>query len=206
MIRYTLHNTQAKTIGGVGSLLVLLSFVPTVGGVFGLIGFVMVLIAIKYISDELRERKIFNDMLIAVVLAIIGIAFGSLVVMGTVLNAFANGYFSTAMVPSSSVTMAQWIAFGTSLALGLFAAWVFLIASAVFIRRSYKIIGARLNVDTFGTAGTLYLIGAATAVVGVGFVILLVAQILTAVAFFSIREEPPITDTTRMQTPPPTTR
>jgi uncharacterized membrane protein len=40
----------------------------------------------------------------------------------------------------------------------------------------------------FSTAGLLYLIGAATAIIGVGFLVLLVAQILTAVAFLSIPE------------------
>jgi uncharacterized membrane protein len=44
----------------------------------------------------------------------------------------------------------------------------------------------------FSTAGLLYLIGAATAVIGVGFVILFVAEILTAVAFFSLPETSPL--------------
>src|SRR5579871_6117102 len=138
MIRYTLHNTQTKTLGGLGAIFVLLSFVPTIGFLLGLIGFVLILIAIKYIADDLNDPSIFNNMMIAVLLGVVGIAIGSIVVLGTVLNAFANGYFVGAgLTPSASVTTAQWIAFGTAIGLGLLGAWAALLASAVFLRRSY---------------------------------------------------------------------
>jgi uncharacterized membrane protein len=180
--------SQGKTLGGIGAILVLLSFVPSVGAVFGIIGFVMVLVAVKYIADDLSEKKIFSNMMIAVFLSIVGIVVGSLVVLGTVLSAFQNGYFSRSypFTPSASVTTAQWTTFGIAIGLGLFGASVFFLASSVFLRRSYTAIGSKLNVHMFSTAGLLYLVGAATTVVGVGFVILLVAQILTAVAFLSI--------------------
>jgi len=189
LIRYTLHNTQTKTLGGLGAIFVLLSFVPTVGSLLGLVGFVMILFAIKYIADDLNDRTIFNNMMIAVILGVIGIAIGSLVVLGTVLSAFASGYFTGGtLTPSTSVTTAQWIAFGTAIGLGLLGAWTCLLASAVYLRRSYKTIGAKLNVNRFGTAGTLYLVGAATTIVGVGFVLLLAAEIMTAIAFWSLPE------------------
>lgn len=180
--------TQAKTIGGIGAVLVLLSFVPTAGALFGIAGFVMVLVAIRYISQDLKDKKIFNDMAIAVVLAGVGLVVGSFIVLATVLSAFAGGYFGAgpAFAPSPNVTLAQWITFGTTIGLGLVGAWVFFLASAVFLRRTYKTMGSRLGVGTFGAAGTLYLLGAATAVVGIGFLLIFVAQILTAVAFWSI--------------------
>jgi uncharacterized membrane protein len=131
-------------------------------------------------------------MLIAVFLSIAGIVVGSLVILGTVLSAFQNSYFSSSypFTPSASVTTAQWTSFGIAIGLGLFGAWVFFLASSVFLRRSYKTIGSKLNVSKFGTAGLLYLIGAATTIVGVGFLVLLVAEIITAVAFWSIPEQP----------------
>ena len=187
MIRNSLHNSEAKTLGGVGAILVLLSFVPTVGVLFGIAGFIMVLVAVKYIADDLKDKKIFNNMILAVLLAIVGIAVGSVVVIGTVVNAFLNGYFNgTNFAPSTAVTTAQWVTFGTAIGLGLLAAWAMFLASAVYLRRSYTTIGTKLNVNMFGTAGLLYLIGAATTIVAVGFLVLLVAQILTAVAFWSI--------------------
>jgi uncharacterized membrane protein len=181
--------SQAKTMGGIGAILVLFSFIPFAGALFGIIGFVMVLIAIKYIADDLHENRIFNNMVFAIILAVLGIIVASLVILPAALTAFQNSYFGGAnFTPSPNVTAAQWISFGTAIGLGLLAAWVFLLASSVFLRRSYNEIGNAINVQMFSTAGLLYLIGAATAIIGVGFLVLLVAQILTAVAFLSIPE------------------
>jgi uncharacterized membrane protein len=63
--------------------------------------------------------------------------------------------------------------------------------SAIFLRRSYDKIGMRLNVNMFHTTGLLYLIGAALTIVIVGLFIVLIAEILQIVAFFSIPEQPP---------------
>jgi len=195
--------SQAKTLGGIGAIHVLLSFVPTVGAAFGVIGFILILVAVKYIADDLKDKKIFTNMIIAVFLSIVGIVVGSLILLGAVLSAFGNGYFSTTypFTPSTAVTTAQWITFGTEIALGLFGAWIFFLVSAVYLRRSYSTIGSKLNVGMFHNAGLLYLIGAATTVVGVGFLILLVAEILTAVAFFSIPEQA-VSQTFQQQTLP----
>jgi uncharacterized membrane protein len=183
--------SNAKTLGGIGSILVLLTAAPSIGWVLGIAGFVMILVAVKYISDDLNEKGIFNNMISAVVSAVAGILVASLVVATTVFSAFANGYFTSNFTPSASVTTAQWITFGTAIGLGLFAAWIFFLVSAIFLRRSYNAIGTKLNANMFGTAGLLYLIGAATAIIGVGFLLLLVAEVLTAVAFFSLPERTP---------------
>jgi uncharacterized membrane protein len=184
--------SQAKTLGGIGAILSLLFLVPSAGAILAFAGFVMILLAVNYIAGDLKERKIFDNMMIAVILTIVGIAVASLVIVPTLVGAFQNGYFNGAnFAPSANVTLAQWITFGTAIGLGLVAAWAFFLASSVFLRRSYKTIGARLNVHLFETAGLLYLIGAATSIVGIGFLILLVAQILTVAAFFSLPERLP---------------
>jgi uncharacterized membrane protein len=185
--------SNAKTLGEVGSILVLLTVAPSVGWVLGIAGFVMILVAVNYISDNLNERKIFSNMLTSVILSIAGVLVASLVVLSTVLSAFSQGYFSTSypFTPSTSVTTAQWITFGAEIGVGLFVGWILFVVSAIYLRRSYNSIGSKLNLHTFSTAGLLYLIGAATTVVGVGFIILFVAEIVTAVAFFSLPERPP---------------
>ncbi len=185
--------SSAKAIGGIGAILVLLTFVPSAGAIFGIAGFIMILVAVKEVADVLENRKVFSDMMTAVILAIIGVAVASLVVSATVFSAFQNGYFSSGYpyTPSTTITTAQWIAFGLAIGLGLLIAWLFFLFSSLYLRRSYNAIGAELDVHMFGTAGLLYFIGAATAIIGVGFVLLFVAQILTAVAFFSIPEKRP---------------
>ena len=122
-------------------------------------------------------------------------------IIPTVINAYLGGYFSrTAFAPSSSVTTAQWVTFGTTIAVGLVAMWIFFLVSAIFLRRSYNAIGTKLNVGMFETAGLLYLIRAATAIVGIGFLVVLFAEILTAVAFWSI----PVTGQQQQLQAPPT--
>src|SRR5207245_11393905 len=74
--------SQAKTLGGVGSILVLLGAIPNVGFVLAIVGFIMILVADKNVSESINEPGIFNDMIIAVVLAIIAIVvFGVLVIV-----------------------------------------------------------------------------------------------------------------------------
>jgi hypothetical protein len=83
--RYLLENTgkimaslsQAKTLGGVGSILVLLGAVPSVGFILAIVGFIMILVAVKNVSETLSEPKIFNDMIISVLMAIIGWSFSA---------------------------------------------------------------------------------------------------------------------------------
>src|SRR2546425_365558 len=74
--------SQAKTLGGVGSILVLLGAIPNIGFVLAIVGFILILIAVKNVSESVNEPAILNDMIIAVVLAIIGIVvFGVIVVV-----------------------------------------------------------------------------------------------------------------------------
>jgi len=77
------------------------------------------------------------------------------------------------------------------IAAGLFVVWVFLIVSAVFLRRAYNSMSKELGVGMFSTAATLYLVGAALTIVLVGFILLFIAEILQAVAYFSIPSQPP---------------
>src|SRR5437867_3008825 len=65
--------SQAKTLGGVGSILALLGIVPSVGPVLSIAGLIMSLVAVKYVSDILRDKPIFNNMIITSILTIGGI-------------------------------------------------------------------------------------------------------------------------------------
>lgn len=193
--------SQAKTYGGVGSILVLLSPVPTVGWLLAIVGFILTLLAVKNISEAVGDRAIFNNMLISVVLSIVGVVVGAALVISTVFRFFGMGYMSGQYGPDfnpSTIPPGDMIAFVSSILIGLAAIWVFLLASAIFLRRSYTAISTKLNIKMFSTAALLFLIGAALTIILVGFILILVAQILLIVAFFSIIDLPPQT-----QPPPP---
>jgi len=180
--------SQAKTLGGVGSILVLLGFVPNVGFVLAIVGFILILVAVKNVSEALHEPAIFNDMIIAVLLAIVGLVVFGVIVIAAIFSFLTPVQFGT--VTPGTIPSGVLGAVGLIIA-GLVVVWVFYLVSAIFLRRSYDKIGMRLNVNMFHTTGLLYLIGAALTIVIVGLLIVLIAEILQIVAFFSIPEQLP---------------
>ena len=162
--------SSAKTLGGVGGILVFFPFLS-------LVGWVLVLLATKEISETVQDKSIFDDALLADTTAIIGaLVFVAFIVTGSIAGLFTFGFGFPRFL----------LFFGI---LGAF--WVFTIISAIFLKRSYEKISQRLNVSAFATTGLLYLIGAALTIVFVGFLILLVALIFQVVAYFSIQDRPP---------------
>jgi uncharacterized membrane protein/ribosomal protein L40E len=160
--------SSAKSLGGVGGILV---FIPGVS----LVGWILILLATKEISESVQDKTIFDDALLAGVMAVIGaVVFVPFLILGGFFRLFAFG--AVGFIPFLVI-------------LGAF--WVFTLISAIFLKRSYEKIAQRLNVSAFATAGLLYLIGAALTVVLVGFLILLIALIFQVVAYFSIQDRPP---------------
>jgi uncharacterized membrane protein len=176
---------QAKNIGGVGAILTILSVVPSVGPLLSIVGLVLVLLALKWISEIVQNPAIFRNALIAVVVAIVGVAIGAVVggvgVFSVLTGVGAGG--------PNGIDFAR--LFTTIIIIALVVVWLFAVVSAVFFRRSLNLTGDHLNVKMFRTAGLLVLIGAVLTIVIVGAVISLVANILLAVAFFQIRASPP---------------
>ena len=167
--------SQAKTLGGVGSILIFIPFIS-------LIGYILMIIAVKQISDDLQDGSIFNNILIAAVTGIVGAIAGAFFILASV--------GAIAKVSTTAGLGAERGAFLGVLG-GLLVVWIFLVISAVFLRRCYDTVSERLGVSTFNTAATLYLVGAALTIVFVGFIILFIAEVIQAVAFFSIPDRPP---------------
>ncbi len=166
--------SDAKLLGGIGSILQLIPFLS-------IVGYILTLIAVKYVSDEVKDSAIFNDMLYAVIAGIVGAAVGAFVLIFGVLSAVFTAGIGVILG-----------------AIGFLAiAWVALIISSIFVRRAFGSIATKLNVGTFRTAGTLYFVGALLTIVIVGFLLLLVAFIMQIIAFFSIQDVQPV-----MQAPP----
>jgi uncharacterized membrane protein len=157
--------SQAKTLGGIGSILVFIPFVSV-------LGYILVIIAVNGIANDLQDRSIFRNMLGSAIAGIAGALLGAVVVIEVL-----TGSFSGSLV-ASLITL-------------LLLSWVCLLLSAIFLRRSYGAIASRLGVGIFKTAATLYLIGAALTIVLIGFFVLFVAQVLQAVAYFSMPTRPP---------------
>jgi len=161
--------SDAKILGGIGSILEIIPFLS-------IVGYILVLISIKFISDEVHDGSIFSDMLIAVVAGIVGVAVGGFaLVFGGILSVFSAGVSGFLGV----------LAF-------LAIVWIALVVSSIYVRKAYNNIATKLNIGTFRTAGTLYFVGALLTIILVGFVILFIAYVVQIVAFFSIQETQPV--------------
>jgi uncharacterized membrane protein len=164
---------DAKTLGGIGSILQIIPFLS-------IIGYILTLIAVKYISDEVQDPSIFTDMVYAVLAGIVGAGVGAFILI------FSFVLAAPFAPPTGGASFGLAAFFGILSFLAV--AWIALILSAIFIRRAFERIATRLNVGAFRTAGTLYFIGALLTIVLVGLIIIFVAFIVQIVAFFSIQE------------------
>jgi uncharacterized membrane protein len=179
---------QARLLGGIGAILMLLALVPYAGPVLSIVGFILVLIAVKYISDHTGDRSIFNNYLIAVIIGIIAVIVAA--VMGVA------GIFGSLGLLLTGGPIATFAGMIMTLIAVLVVVWILEIIAAIFIRRSFNSIATALNVKMFSTAALLYLIGAILTIIIVGAIISLVAIILQIIAFFEIPAE-------RAPPPPP---
>src|SRR5207247_3585987 len=164
--------STAKVLGGVGGIF---AIIPGIS----LVGWILILVAVKEVSDVTQDRTIFDDALIAGITAVIGAI--------TFVVFLASGAFG-GIITLGAMDFGLFGVLGALALLGTF--WLLLIVSSIFLKRVYDKIAQRLNVGAFATAGLLYLIGALTVIVLVGFLILLIAMIFQIVAYFSIPDQP----------------
>ena len=185
--------SNAKVFGGIGALLSLIGgFIPFAGPVVLIIGLILVFLAIKNISDETKNKSIFDNYLYYFILSIIAIVAAVVIMFASV----GSIDFLNISEQSQNITdyTEFWNIFGgvvTGCVLALFIAWIFMIIAALFLRKSYTSIAEHTKVDLFKTTGLLYLIGAITLIVIIGALILLIAKIIEIIAFFSLPENLP---------------
>lgn len=181
--------SDARIYGGIGSILVMLTIAPTIGWVLGIAGFVLILVAIERLSTALGDRHIFSNAILSVVFAIAAVAVTAFLVIAVFLHYVGVNYpngFPYTMGQYQNLGAVNWSAVVIAIVPSLLVTWVLLIFSGYFIRKSYGSIAEKLKIPMFETGALFYLIGAITVIIAIGFLLLLVAQILIAIAFFSI--------------------
>lgn len=188
----------SKNLGGVGALLLfvgpLLSFGHFLAGFIPLIGFILVLIALKSFADHYNDAGIFNNALYGFITAIVGIVLA------------VGAFIATALAVVSDLGITDWTnaaewtavlnaetAFDSLLTLlgGVIIAFVilfaFAIVTALLYRKTLGILASKSGVGLFGTAGLLLLIGAVLTIILVGLILIWISFLLIAIAFFSIK-------------------
>jgi len=198
---------QPKILGGLGAIFILCFIIPVIGWILSIVGFILTAIAIKEISDKVKDKPIFTNYLISIILyfvsgvtAIIGsiIFFFNAVVKN--LDKFENfdnwngfndfgirefnrfGGFPKIKEFLTIIGSKIWI-----LVLILAIAWVIFVIAGYFTKSSFDKLVEKIKIDNFKTAGILIFIGSIlTILFGVGFIIILVGVIFEIISFFSL--------------------
>jgi uncharacterized membrane protein len=213
--------SQAKILGGIGSILVLLSpfisltaLIPPLtffadailsigiaSETVGLIGSILILVAIKKISDAVNDREIFKNVLMAVIIPWVAIGVVLAVGLGLVMYAGPTGpiiidgnYLTEGGYSGTDVVLPPlptFLVLPIITLMMVFGTWAALITSAWFLKRGYERIAVRTGTKTFRTVGRLYFYGALLVIVLIGAVLAFIAAVLQIKAFFSLPESPP---------------
>ena len=183
--------SEAKILGGIGAILMLFGgfILPGLGAIIGL---VLVFIAVKYIASETKDESIFDNYLMYFICSIIAIV--AVVVIFFYSIGFSLTFFTALESMEFTDFSSVWDFFSQYLLAWIIAAvvgWIFIIISALYLRKCYDSIAKRTNVHLFKTTGLVYLIGVVTLIIGIGIVIMLIAKIIEIVAYFSLPEKLP---------------
>jgi uncharacterized membrane protein len=203
----------SKNLGGIGAILLVIGFLGSIGtgysGILSLVGLVLVLIAMKGLSDYYKEAGIFNNTLYGFVTSIIAVVAFVAVIVVTFLETIADLGIAdwtstaewTAAFQANLSDMSALFTFLGGIILALVVLFILLVVAAIFYRKSLNTLSSKSGVGMFSTAGLVLLIGAVLTIILIGVIIIWIAMILLAVAFFSIK--PATTQPTPSTSPPP---
>ncbi len=180
---------SSKLLAAIGSIMLFLAFIPSVGPIIGIVGIILVLIGMKGLAEHYRDDSIYRNAFTGVIFGIVG------------LIALAVGGFSLGAIFSLGV--AGIIGGILGLLLLLVVVFVFILLMAINFRKALFALADRSGEHLFHTAGTLLFIGAAlTIVFFIGLILVFIAWIIATIAFFSIKTNVP----SYSYTPPPTSQ
>ena len=209
---------SSKTLGGIGALLMFIGVFPYISffGIIELVGLILVLAAVHGFADYYKEHAIFTNALYAVIAGIVGAVIAVAVTVFTILTSLTdflhaiypgwNGDWTTlqGLTPdTSNLNFQDLVPLLAGIVLVFIVAWVFAIIAAFFMRRSLRLISAKSGVGLFSTTGLLLLIGAVLVIFGIGAVLIWIAALILAIAFFTMKPAEPPAPTAAYSPPTP---
>lgn len=163
--------SNIKLMGGIGVILGLVGgFVPYIGRLLPIAGWVLELLALKRLSDETGREAIHKNFLIAVIV----VTGGDLVI--SLLDIFPP--FTSNQPKASGLS---------TLLPGFIFLWIIFSTSGYFVRRSFYAVAEVTGVSLFAVAGRLIFWGAVFFIIfGIGGIAGFFGLIVEAIAFFSL--------------------
>ena len=177
----------SKTLAGEGSILLILSLVPYVGWVLGIIGVILFLKGVKELANYYQDNEIYRNSLTGVKFYIIALIAAAVAIAAIVIGVgSATGYkFSSGFTPT--------VGFGVGLAaffVGLIIAFIFYVLAASHLRRTFNTLAQKSGEKSFATAASLIWWGSILTIILVGLLLIFIAWIFAVISFFSMRSRP----------------
>ena len=176
----------SKTLAGEGSILLILSIVPYVGWVLGIIGVILFLKGVKELANYYQDNEIYQNSLTGVKFYIIALIAAAVAIAAIVIGVgSATGYkFSSGFTPT--------VGFGVGLAaffIGLIIAFIFYVLAASHLRRTFNTLAQKSGEKSFATAANLLWWGSILTIIVVGLLLIFIAWIFAVISFFSMRSQ-----------------
>jgi len=169
-----------KMLGGIGYILMLLSWMPRIGIFLSLVGFVLWLISMYQLSNILRKPSIFQKVLIGFILGIVGVVIALAFGLMTGVSLFASVRGETGAI----------LGLGLGVVFAIVVAYATLVVSFYFYKEAYEILAQAIAHNLFKIGGLLLFIGAITIILfGLGALLMIVGNVVLAVAFFTTPNE-----------------
>jgi len=173
----------SKTLSAIGSILLWLPFAS-------IIGYILLYVGIKGLSEYYKDDSIIRDFIIGVVFGIIGsIAFsiglftaffgGITTILSIASLPYLGSYAATALINSLIWAIVPVV-----------VGFIFLLLQALRFKKGFNTLAHHSGVTLFRTTGTFLLIGAILSIIYIGIIFSAIAYILMAVAFFSLKANP----------------
>jgi len=198
---------SSKTLGIIGAVLMLIGTLPFAAyiGIIAFVGFILLLVALHGLANYYKENGIFSNALYGFIAGIVGVVAAVAIALYVIFDTSILTNFLYKIYPSwngswsglaglspntSNITMSDVTPILGAIFAVLVILWVFLIISAFFNRRSLKMLSTKSSAGLFSTAGLMLLIGAILAVVLIGLILMWIAILLIAIAFFQMKPQP----------------
>ena len=175
----------SKTLAGEGAVLLLLSLVPTVGWVLGIVGVVLLAKAMKEFSYYYQDESIYQNAWTGIKYYIVAII-ASAVAIGVGLVSFVTaGLFAGAPVGFTLGFVGGIVA----ILAGLGVAFVFYVLAATHLRKMFNTLAKKSGEQSLETAGTLLWIGSILTIIGIGLILIFISWIFATIGFFSMKSK-----------------
>jgi uncharacterized membrane protein len=174
----------SKTLAGEGAILLLLSLIPYVGWVLGIVGIVLLVKAMKEFSYYYQDEEIYRNTLTGVKYYIVAIIAAAVAIVGITIGvASATGFTFASDFVFTAGFGAGLIAFFT----GLVTAFVFYVLAASHLRKTFNTLAEKSGEQSFATAGTMLWVGSILTIILVGLLLIFIAWIFATIGFFSMK-------------------